>query len=279
MTEARSITSEIDVRVAPEEAFRIFTEELDCWWLQGPINFHDSARTYAKQMEPGVSGRIMEVHDLETGDGLELGGITHWEPGLRVAWVSSIDDVATEVTFSPAPDGTRVCVTATIPPAGKDLGGTAWLRMTAVWLPRWIERRDHTAHAPLHMGRLAIAVHYEQPAAAGRWLRDTFGFDPAGIVPSSEGPKGQTWIEFHVGNCSIICLDREAAGSDPSPGPSHTPWIFVDDLEAHFEHSRAHDVQIVSPIASHGALTYVAADLEGNRWTFAQAGPYMRAPS
>ena len=67
MTAPRSVNSSIEVAVDPATAFKVFTEELDCWWIQGPINFFDTARAYYKRMEPGVGGRIVEVYDEKTG--------------------------------------------------------------------------------------------------------------------------------------------------------------------------------------------------------------------
>jgi hypothetical protein len=46
-------------------------------------------------------------------------------------------------------------------------------------------------------------------------------------------------------------------------------------LDAHLEHSRSRGAAIVSGIRQHGYRAYEAADLEGNKWTFAQARPTM----
>jgi len=50
----------------------------------------------------------------------------------------------------------------------------------------------------------------------------------------------------------------------------------VDDLDAHFTHASAEGAKIIEPIHQHGYRAYEAADLEGRRWTFAQARPTMR---
>jgi uncharacterized glyoxalase superfamily protein PhnB len=54
------------------------------------------------------------------------------------------------------------------------------------------------------------------------------------------------------------------------------PWIFVDDLDAHFATASAAGAKIIEPIRQHGYRAYEAEDLEGHRWTFAQARPTMR---
>jgi uncharacterized glyoxalase superfamily protein PhnB len=52
--------------------------------------------------------------------------------------------------------------------------------------------------------------------------------------------------------------------------------VFVDDLDAHHARAEANGATIVEPIHQHGYRAYVATDLEGHRWTFAQARPTMR---
>jgi uncharacterized glyoxalase superfamily protein PhnB len=274
-TTARSITASVEVDVDSRTAFTIFTDELELWVVQGPINFYDTTRAYGLRMESGVGGRIIEVYDIDAGEGLEIGRITDWEPGRRVAWTSSVDDVRTEVSFTGTDSGgTRVTVEATIPVGGRDEGGTAWVRFTPVWFGDWCAKRDHVAHEPLHLSRLAVAVHYEKPAAAARWLRDAFGFEPAGNLPDDEPGDRPHWIEFHIGPASLMVFGQGGA-ADPDV-VNHEPWIFVNDLDDHFATAKAHGATIVQDIWQHGFRAYQALDLEGRRWTFAQAAPLMR---
>jgi uncharacterized glyoxalase superfamily protein PhnB len=56
-------------------------------------------------------------------------------------------------------------------------------------------------------------------------------------------------------------------------GVTHQPFVYVDDLEAHLAHATAAGATIVEPIKHHGFKAYVAEDVEGRRWTFAQARP------
>jgi uncharacterized protein YndB with AHSA1/START domain len=85
--EARSVTSVVEVAVEPRTAFEAFTDELDLWWVRGPINHHAGGRVLAMRCEPGVGGRLLEVYDDNTGEALELAKITTWEPGRRLAWL------------------------------------------------------------------------------------------------------------------------------------------------------------------------------------------------
>jgi hypothetical protein len=165
MSEERSVSSEVEVAVDPDTAFRAFTEEMNLWWVRGPINFFDSARAIAVTCEPGVRGRILETY---SSGALETARITDWEPGRRLAWQSSVDDVRTEVLFERAPGGTRVRVIATIPAGGADRGGTAFVRVTPPWFGAWCARRDTAPRKPREQARLALAVYYAKPSGTAR---------------------------------------------------------------------------------------------------------------
>ena len=278
MTE-RAVSSQLEVAVDAQTAFRAFTAEMDLWWVRGPINFFDAARAVAKVCEEGVGGRILEVY--ESGDPLEVARITAWEPGVLVAWDSSVDDVRTEVRFTPTPSGTLVRVTATIPDGGADRGGTSYVRVVPPWFGAWCARRADAPRSPAELARLALAVYYPKPATAARWLADAFGLTPTNPIPESDSERA--WIEFHVGNCSLLVFGLDSAPGGPRPAPggapaagTHVPWLFVDDLDAHFARAVARGADVVEGIHSHGYRAYVAKDPDGYTWTIAQARPGMR---
>ncbi len=280
MTDALTASSQVDVAVDPDTAFKVFTEEMDLWWMRGPINFWaDAGRVVELRCEPGVGGRIMEV--LERPDDVFVRAtITLWEPGSKLAWASDLDDVETEVRFDPIEGGTRVTVEFVIPAGGVDKGGTAWFRMVPQWFAPWCERRDHVPHEQVDLARLGLGVAYARPAAATRFLVDVFGFGPADSVPDGddplpEGPYGHPWIELRIGNAGLMIfkLDGERTGDIRT----HVPWVYVDDLEAHYAHAKGSGATIVEELHLYpGSSVYVAEDLEGNRWTFLQARPAMR---
>jgi uncharacterized glyoxalase superfamily protein PhnB len=49
--------------------------------------------------------------------------------------------------------------------------------------------------------------------------------------------------------------------------------VYVDDLDAHLARAEAAGAKIVRGIHKTGYRAYVAEDVEGRRWTFAQARP------
>ena len=283
MTSARSVSAQVEVGVDPKTAFSAFTDEMNLWWVRGPINFFDAARAVEIVCEPGVGGRILEVYDAAAGDALEIARISAWHPGERLAWQSSVDDVEVEVTFEPTPAGTLVRVQAGLPHDGADRGGTSWVRVVPAWFGSWCARRDTAPREARDRARLGVAVYYERPAAAAHWLAGAFGFEPTNTLPDVTADQNwdaeRKWIEFNVGNCSVIVFKLEGTGREgtgPEGAPiTHVPWVFVDDLDAHHARARAHGATIVTGIHQHGYRAYEADDLEGRRRTFAQARPTM----
>jgi uncharacterized glyoxalase superfamily protein PhnB len=282
MSEARNVSSAIEVAVDPATAFSAFTEEMDLWWVRGPINFFsDGGRVVEVRCEPGVGGRIIEVLDSpSSGNVFERARITKWEPGARVGWSSSLDDVQTEVTFVATDGGTLVTVAHEIPAGGEDKGGTSWSRVVPKWFGPWCARRDRDPHVQIDIARLSLGVSYARPAAAARFLADVFGFTsldelPQGPDPLAETEYGHPWIEFAIGNArlNVFKLDGERSNGVRT----HVPWVYVDDLDAHFANAKSKGATIVEDIHPYpGSSVYVADDLEGNRWTFLQARPTMR---
>jgi uncharacterized glyoxalase superfamily protein PhnB len=253
----RSASAEVEVAADPGRAFEAFTAEIDDWWVRGAINFFDAARAVAMQIEPGVDGRVLEVYE---GDSLELGRITAWEPGARLAYRSSVDDSEIDVRFEPVEGGTRVRVTQTLVAGGEKMFDF-WPRVLR-WFDSWFGEGRPKEIAPL-----SIALYYEQPVAAARWLERVFQLRSwTDILETEEG----TWVELHHGNVAILLFQRAEREGHPD-----MPWVYVDDLDAHFAHARAGGATIVKEIHQQGYRAYEAEDLEGRRWTFAQARPTM----
>ena len=280
MNQARTVSSEVEVGVAPATAFTAFTEEMDLWWVRGPINFwSDSHRVVEVRCEPGVGGRIMEVRDQpDSEDVLVRARITAWEPPARLCWDSAQDDVATEVSFVATTSGTLVRVHHTIPPGGEDRGGTAWSRVVPKWFSAWVRRREQVPHEVVDVGRLSLGVRYAKPVAGAQFLAEAFGFGSVDELPDEEHDPdvghGYHWIEFRIGNAllHVFPLDGDRHGA-----PTHLPWIYVDDLDAHYRRAKdAGAVIIEAPHPFPGDVVYVAADPEGNHWRFSQARPTQR---
>ncbi len=268
-----ALSSEVEVALDPRTAFDVFTGEIDFWWLRGPINNWDSARVREMRCEPGVGGRLLEIYDERKEDVLELARITKWDPGRLLAWDSSVDDVHVDVHFEATTRGTRVRLLASIVEAGVDTGGTSFIRVTPAWFGSWCRDREQQPHVVRETARLAVVIYYQQPMSAARWLRDTFSLEPV-LELAEDDNRGDGWIELRAGNAALMLLKREAP-REIAGDQTHMPWVYVDDVDAHFAHVRAAGATIVSEIQQHGYRAYEVEDVEGYRWTFAQARPTM----
>lgn len=133
MTE-RSASAEVKVALDPTRAFTAFTDEIDSWWVRGPINFFDASRAVEMRIEPGVGGRVLEIYDGAQGDVLELGRITVWEPGAQLTYRSLVDDTEVDVRFEAVEGGTRVSVNQTVLPGG-ERAFLFWPNVLAGWAP------------------------------------------------------------------------------------------------------------------------------------------------
>jgi uncharacterized protein YndB with AHSA1/START domain len=111
MAARQAARAEVTVETTPEEAFALFTEEIGLWWRRDTPYWNDRERGLWIRIEPRVGGRFIEVHDPATGSGMEVGRVTAWEPGRRLAltWtqVGWPEGASTEleITFEPAPGG------------------------------------------------------------------------------------------------------------------------------------------------------------------------------
>jgi uncharacterized glyoxalase superfamily protein PhnB len=71
----------------------------------------------------------------------------------------------------------------------------------------------------------------------------------------------------------VVLLFRLDGKQDRDGPATHVPWVYVDELDAHFAHAKAAGAAIVSEIQEQGHRAYEAEDLERRRWTFVQARP------
>lgn len=105
-----SVTTTVEVVVPPDVAFDVFTLEIDAWYQVDTDALPDITRTAALRFEPYLGGRLLDVHDLTTGAGRELGRITAWEPGRRLAFTDN-EGTEVDVDFERCRAGTRVTLT------------------------------------------------------------------------------------------------------------------------------------------------------------------------
>lgn len=148
-----SVTVTTVVPAPPDEAFTIFTTEVDAWWRRTP------------RYRQGAAGSVVQFADdhlievTESG-ALELGRVLAWEPGRRLMleWLDSRRPdwagTSVEIRFEPVDVGTRVTLVhrgwTGIRP------GDARSSVIALWWGDLLAsciyhvRRRPTAHPPSH---------------------------------------------------------------------------------------------------------------------------------
>jgi uncharacterized protein YndB with AHSA1/START domain len=108
----------IGVAVAPELAFRLFTDEIGLWWRRGPRFRAAPGETGLIALEPRVGGRVFESWtDAGTERVHDIGRVLAWEPPRRLVFSWRTTNFApgegteVEVLFEPTDAGTQVTVT------------------------------------------------------------------------------------------------------------------------------------------------------------------------
>jgi uncharacterized protein YndB with AHSA1/START domain len=113
---SETATAAVEVACDPATAFAVFTADIASWWKRGTRYWNDPERARELRFEPGVGGRLIEVYDVATGEGFEIGRVLAWEPGKRLAFTwrqgnwPDAEFTEVEVRFEPAGDGTRVTI-------------------------------------------------------------------------------------------------------------------------------------------------------------------------
>lgn len=127
-------------------------------------------------------------------------------------------------------------------------------------------------------------LSYEDGVAAIAWLCDVFGFtektkwlDDSGRLTHGEITMGESMIML-----AAPTPDYQSPATVRKNYPAlakiyKVPYIingvlvFVDNIEAHFQNSKAKGATMLSEIETGGPGTrYRAEDLEGQRWMFMQ---------
>jgi hypothetical protein len=155
-------TISVFVRVTLQDAFDVFTREIDQWWRHGR-KFRIAGRRRGQLFfEGGLGGRLFETFELSTGSQTrEVGKVVRWEPPrhLGLEWrgvnFEPHEKTRVDVSFEPSGEGTLVTVRhsgwSTLPadhPARHGLVGPAFIRMIGLWWGELMSSlREHVAGA------------------------------------------------------------------------------------------------------------------------------------
>jgi uncharacterized glyoxalase superfamily protein PhnB len=134
--------------------------------------------------------------------------------------------------------------------------------------------------------RISSSLFYEDAKSAIDFLVRAFGFEPV-LVVEGEGDRVEH-SELRYGDGLVMVGSTGASSHRPAPLPMVSPravggnntqvlCVFVDDVDAHAAHARAHGAVIADEPTTndygedHWAdRSYRAIDPEGHQWWFMQ---------
>jgi uncharacterized glyoxalase superfamily protein PhnB len=128
--------------------------------------------------------------------------------------------------------------------------------------------------------RIAVAIFYEDPAAAIDWLCRAFGFQVRLKVEGEGGSIVHSELEYGEGVVMVAGVSAERRHQSPRAfGGANTQnlMIYVDDLDAHLARAKEAGARITMEpkVSDYGEeywsdRSYQAEDPDGHRWYFSQ---------
>ena len=124
--------------------------------------------------------------------------------------------------------------------------------------------------------RITSSYACEDPNAAVDWLETAFGFTMRMKLPGPGGVIMHAELAIHDGLIMVgpsqSCHEHFVSPKQVDGKVTQGTYIFVDNVNAHFETAKAAGAKILSEPEDmfYGDRKYEVYDLEGHIWTFAQ---------
>jgi uncharacterized glyoxalase superfamily protein PhnB len=126
-------------------------------------------------------------------------------------------------------------------------------------------------------------LRYEDAAAAIAWLCKAFGFERQLVVPHPDGKIAHAQLTFGNGMVMLgSVLPTEFDRFIRQPGEvgaeTQTPYLIVEDADAHYARAKAAGAEIVIEIRDedYGGRGYSCRDPEGHLWNFGTYDPWAK---
>ncbi len=129
--------------------------------------------------------------------------------------------------------------------------------------------------------KIIPALRYVDAPAAIEWLCAAFGFEKHLVVPGEDDQIAHAQLTFRN---SMIMLGSAREGEyddlliQPADAGSVTqsPYVIVDDVDAHYARARAAGAEIVMQPADqdYGGRLYICRDIERHLWNFGSYDPW-----
>jgi uncharacterized glyoxalase superfamily protein PhnB len=113
---------------------------------------------------------------------------------------------------------------------------------------------------------------YQNVADALAWLTTTFGFTEHYRYGEEDGRI--SGAQLHLGDAWIMLRSARAGEASPAHLGHQTQslTVFVDDVDAHFDHAKSAGARIVEDLheTAYGERQYGVEDLDGHHWLFSK---------
>ncbi len=125
-------------------------------------------------------------------------------------------------------------------------------------------------------------LRYQDAPAAIEWLCRAFGFEKHLVVPGENGTIAHAQLTFGNGMIMLGSPRDDEYGKLVRPPRdlggvgSQSPYVIVDDADAHYRRAVAAGAKIVIDIKDedYGGRGYTCRDPEGNVWSFGTFDPW-----
>lgn len=126
-------------------------------------------------------------------------------------------------------------------------------------------------------------LRYRDAPKAVDWLCDAFGFERHLVVPGENDTIAHAQLRFGHGMIMLgsagthgDLYDELVAPPEAGRPTTQSPYVLVDDVDAHCDRARAAGAEIVMPPEDkdYGGRGYTCRDLEGHVWSFGSYDPW-----
>ena len=116
---------------------------------------------------------------------------------------------------------------------------------------------------------------YKDAAAIVKWFQEAFAFEIIQVNNDADGVVMHAEMRF--GN-SAIMIGTSPDRVPPSNAADHGIYVYVEDVDAHYQRASAAGAQIVYPPEDTGWGTrrYRVLDPEGYEWSFGSYHPTIK---
>ena len=131
------------------------------------------------------------------------------------------------------------------------------------------------------MNTMIPTMRYRDAARMIDWLCNAFGFERHFVVPGEDGTIAHAQLSWGNGMVMLGSARDDEWGQwvkpiTPGGATTGSPYVVVDDADAHFARARGAGAEILMPLADtdYGSRQYAARDPEGQVWCFGTYDPW-----